>query len=339
MLGVALSILPVLAWVDYSQGYHMATLVDGVAAVAVLFLALSVRRFGVSRVAGLTLVVVFVLAVIGSVDKLDSTTNLVWFPVMPVLYVFLGGRRSGVVLTVFHFVIISAAHVLAAAEAIDASVWLQVSLAYWAAAMLAITYEYMQERLTGQLREMAERDLLTDLLNRRGMETRLLELSDFLIRHDVVVTLALMDVDHFKLVNDKHGHDVGDSVLMELSNQLTAAFRSSDYVCRWGGEEFLVALTRTGIDDAAPAFDRLRAQIAESRCLSQTPVTLSIGATEWHPGEDLHTALKRADTALYDAKRAGRNRIATLNSPPATGDTTGDIDWIDDEPERLSSAG
>jgi diguanylate cyclase (GGDEF)-like protein len=124
-----------------------------------------------------------------------------------------------------------------------------------------------------------------------------------------------MDIDHFKLVNDQHGHDVGDSVLTEVSNQLTAAFRSSDYVSRWGGEEFLIALTRTGIDDASLVLDRLRAQIADSRRLSRTPVTMSIGSTEWRPGEDLHTALKRADTALYEAKDAGRNRIARVRHP------------------------
>jgi diguanylate cyclase (GGDEF)-like protein len=315
MLGVALSVLPLLAWVDYQNGYYLATIIDGVAAVALLGLALSVRRLGVSRVARMTLVVVFVLAAIGSIDKLDSTPNLAWLPVMPVLYVFLGGLRNGVVLTVCHFLIISAAHRFMLPPAIDASVWLQVSLAYFTAATLAISYEFVQERLTGQLTELAERDRLTGLLNRRGMEKRLLELADFLSRHDVVVTLALMDIDHFKLVNDQHGHDVGDTVLSEVSGQLTAAFRSSDYVSRWGGEEFLIALTRTGIDDATLVLDRLRAQIAGSRRLTRTPVTLSIGSTEWRPGEDLDTALKRADTALYDAKNAGRNRIATVRHP------------------------
>jgi diguanylate cyclase (GGDEF)-like protein len=315
MLGVALSVLPLLAFVDYQNGYYLATLIDGVAAIVLLSLALCVTRLGVSRVARLTLAVVFVLAAIGSVDKLDSTPNLAWFPVMPVLYVFLGGLRAGVILTVCHYLIISAAHTLMPTETIDSSVWLQVSLAYFSAATLAISYEFVQERLTGQLRELAERDQLTGLLNRRGMEKRLLELSDFLSRHEVVVTLALMDIDHFKLVNDQHGHDVGDSVLTEISGQLTAAFRSSDYVSRWGGEEFLIALTRTDIDDAGRVLDRLRAQIANSRRLSLTPVTMSIGSTEWLPGEELDTALKRADTALYEAKDSGRNRITTARHP------------------------
>ena len=315
MLGVALSVLPLLAFVDYQNGYYLATLIDGVAAIALLSLAVSVKWLGVSRVARLTLVVVFVLAAIGSIDKLDSTANLAWLPVMPVLYVYLGGLRAGVILTVCHFLIISAAHTLMPSATIDSSVWLQVSLAYFTTATLAISYEFVQERLTAQLRELAERDRLTGLLNRRGMEKRLLELSNFLSRHDVVVTLALMDIDHFKLVNDQHGHDVGDSVLAEISGQLAAAFRSSDYVSRWGGEEFLIAMTRTGIDDASLVLDRFRAQIADSRCLSRTPVTMSIGSTEWRPGEELDTALKRADTALYKAKDSGRNRMATVRHP------------------------
>jgi diguanylate cyclase (GGDEF)-like protein len=325
MLGVVLLILPLLAWVDYQQGYVIAAVIDSLAVVALLGLILTVDRLGVRQVARLALLVAFVLAAIGSVDKLGSTPNLVWFPVMPVLYVFLGGLRLGCVLTVCHYFFISVSYffIPSVNGSLETSTWLQVSLAYWTASVLAFSYEYVQQQLNDRLRAMAERDRLTGLLNRRGMETRLEELAAFLERNDVVVTLALLDIDHFKDVNDRHGHDVGDSVLADTGRQLSGAFRRSDYVARWGGEEFLVVLTRTDLEQATPVLDGLRQSFAQTRSLPQTTITMSIGATEWVPGETLEAALKRADTALYQAKQQGRNRISTApseNSRPASRD-------------------
>jgi diguanylate cyclase (GGDEF)-like protein len=167
------------------------------------------------------------------------------------------------------------------------------------------------------LRALADHDPLTGLLNRRGMEERLRELSGFLERHEVVVTLALLDVDHFKRVNDEHGHDVGDAVLGEISRELQRVFRDSDYLARWGGEEFLVALTHTDLRQATSVLERLRAEIHGVSVFSVPSITLSMGAAEWRPGKDLNAALKQADVALYEAKKKGRNKLVAAPEVPA----------------------
>ncbi|MGE0621945.1 MAG: diguanylate cyclase [Pseudomonadales bacterium] len=308
ILGIAVAVLPVLAWVDYQQGYRFSALVELIAAVTLLSLVLTIRLLGPERASRWTLVVVFALAALGSVQKLDSTPNFAWFTVMPFLYISLGGLRLGGTLSAAHFLFITICYLTIGRDvvaAIGVGTLLQVALAYLTAAGLAFSYERVQRGLRRQLRTLAEHDPLTGLLNRRGMEKRLKELTEFLRRHDVAVTLAVLDIDHFKNVNDRHGHDTGDRVLQHLGEVLRRAFRSSDYLSRWGGDEFLVALTRTGISDARSVLERLRSEIAASTDLPE--VSLSIGAAEWRPGTDLSSALKQADMALYEAKESGRN--------------------------------
>jgi len=315
MLGIALVILPAVAWVDYGQGFLFSAMVEVFAAMALLMLTLSIRPLGAKRSAQLTLLIMFCLAALGSVEKLGSTPNFAWFSVMPFLYISIGGLRLGGCLTAAHFVFIAACYLLLEqplVTEIDTGTWIQVALAYFTAAGLAVSYEFGQRQLRLRLRALADHDPLTGLLNRRGMEKRLEELSSFLRRHDIVVTLALLDIDHFKQVNDKYGHDVGDTVLKEIGRELKRIFRTSDYLARWGGEEFLVALTHTNIDDATQVLERLRAEIAGLREFSVPSITLSMGAAEWHPDVDLSAALKQADVALYEAKERGRNNLVAV---------------------------
>jgi len=320
MLGIALLVLPAVAVVDYLQGYRFAAAVEFAAAATLLSLIFLIRPFGVRRTVKATLLAAFALGILGSVEKLGSTPNFAWLTVMPFLYIAFGGLGLGILLTVSHALFIAACYVVFARPvlaAIDTGTWIQVGLAYATAAGLAISYERSQRRLRDRLRALADHDHLTGLLNRRGMEERLRELSGFLKRHDVVVTLALLDVDHFKRVNDEHGHDVGDAVLGEISRELKRVFRGSDYLARWGGEEFLVALTHTDLGRATAVLERLRAEIHGVSVFSVPAITLSMGAAEWRPGTDLNAALKQADVALYEAKKKGRNKLVAAPEVPA----------------------
>jgi diguanylate cyclase (GGDEF)-like protein len=325
MLLMALVIFPAVAWVDYRQGYHFSALVEVLASVVLIGLGLLIRPLGTKRASRSALIVMFLLAALGSVEKLGSTPNFAWFTVVPFLYISLGGARLGGILTAAHLAFIVVCYALIAtpvAEAIPLGTWIQVGLAYLTAAGLAISYERVQRQLRHRLRDLAEHDPLTGLLNRRGMEKRLQELSGFLRRHDVVVTLALLDIDHFKQVNDAHGHDAGDAVLQELSRTFRRVFRSADYLSRWGGDEFLLALTRTGVSEASVVLERLKTEIGAMGGLPVPAVTLSMGAAEWQPGIDLATALKQADLALYAAKGRGRDKlIASVPARSSTGET------------------
>lgn len=320
MASVALVVLPGVAWVDYQQGFLFSMAVELLAATTLMVMVFLIDRLGVQRSIRVTLVLMFLLAVLGSIEKLDSTPNFAWFTVMPFLYISVGGLRLGGILTASHFSVIALFYLTFASEAasgLESGTWLRVGLAYLTAAGLAVSYEHAQRQLRNRLRALADHDPLTGLLNRRGMEKRLNELENFLGRHKVPVTLALLDIDHFKRVNDAFGHETGDAVLRELGRELRRIFRKSDYVARWGGEEFLVALTNSRLEDGTEVLERLRAEIASSNVFSVPSITLSMGAAEWHAEIGLDAALKEADNALYGAKGQGRNALvpATAASP------------------------
>jgi diguanylate cyclase (GGDEF)-like protein len=161
-----------------------------------------------------------------------------------------------------------------------------------------------------KLRRLATIDDLTGVLNRRGLEQ---SLGDF-EEAAQGMTLVLLDIDHFKRVNDRHGHDCGDEVLRRVAATVAANLRASDVFGRWGGEEFLIASQGTRVRDAARLAEKLRERIQASEISvagHHINVTASFGVSLSPPGAPAAAALKRADEALYRAKAAGRNRVET----------------------------
>jgi len=134
------------------------------------------------------------------------------------------------------------------------------------------------------------------------------------------LSLLLLDIDHFKAVNDRHGHDVGDRVLQSVAKRLSTSLRSSDLLARWGGEEFAILLPGTPLKGAATFADRLRAQVAEQR-LHGISITVSIGISALRPGEGPEALLRRVDAALYHAKNAGRNSVVVDAEPGGNGES------------------
>jgi diguanylate cyclase (GGDEF)-like protein len=166
-------------------------------------------------------------------------------------------------------------------------------------------------RRYSDLEDLAYRDELTELPNRRGSARQIDVLISRARRHGHQLALLLIDADRFKSVNDEHGHAVGDIVLRELAARLRERVRREDVVGRWGGEEFVVALPETTPDGAAAVAESLRAAISRAAVDAgdaSLHMTVSIGVAAW-TGEELDDLVARADTALYAAKAAGRNRV------------------------------
>jgi diguanylate cyclase (GGDEF)-like protein len=163
----------------------------------------------------------------------------------------------------------------------------------------------LQRRLVDQ----AITDPLTGAYNRRYMETRLAEALDKGRRRPAPASLLIIDIDHFKRVNDEHGHEAGDTVLKGIVAVIRARSRAVDLVFRMGGEEFVVLLPDTAEDDAATMADQLRLSIAEAALLDGVSVTASIGVAAAVAGDTVESWIKAADTAMYAAKEAGRNRV------------------------------
>jgi len=166
-------------------------------------------------------------------------------------------------------------------------------------------------------RTRATTDPLTQVLNRHGLEQRWARLQGEELAPGHAQALLVLDIDHFKRVNDSCGHDVGDRVLQELAVLLRRQLRSTDWLVRWGGEEFLVLLPSVRGDHVAALAEGLRNAV-ESHAFEPgvpAPVTVSVGVALRGPGEDFDALFKRADAALYEAKRAGRNRVVVAAGP------------------------
>jgi diguanylate cyclase (GGDEF)-like protein len=188
-----------------------------------------------------------------------------------------------------------------------------------------VALEETRRRLREQnslLRELAVVDELTGLHNRRFFERRLAYELDRFERYRHALGVVVFDVDHFKRINDTHGHPAGDEVLRRLSQVARETVRRVDILARWGGEEFTVLLPDTSASGAAAAAERLRVAVEKAEIVVdgvRIPVTISAGsaATFEGWGGDAEGLVRAADQALYRAKQEGRNRVVSAPLPPA----------------------
>ena len=159
------------------------------------------------------------------------------------------------------------------------------------------------------LREQASTDPLTGLRNRRSGEAVLQARMREFQQAGRTLSVAICDIDHFKRINDTFGHGTGDEVIVDVAWTLSTSVRDQDVAVRWGGEEFLLILVGTSIDGAVQIAERVRAGVQAVERPEVGEVTISIGVAQALDGDNVETVLSRADGALYEAKRAGRNRV------------------------------
>jgi two-component system cell cycle response regulator len=167
--------------------------------------------------------------------------------------------------------------------------------------------------LVEESERLAATDALTGLMNRRAFAAAMGAELARCAPYQYPLAFAILDVDHFKSINDRHGHALGDRVLVEISGLLASVPRRSDVAGRWGGEEFVVAWTSTDLAGGQSVTERLRAAIeafvVTDDAGARIPVTASFGLARWRPGESLDSLVARADRAMYASKSAGRNRV------------------------------
>ncbi len=163
---------------------------------------------------------------------------------------------------------------------------------------------------TTKLEEKASVDFLTKLYNRRKFNSFLeYEISKANRYKEQQLSILLVDIDYFKNVNDTFGHLVGDNILQEISKILTICSRDSDVVARWGGEEFILMLPQTNIEQAFFVAEKLRATIEKHKFDDVKHITCSIGVCQFHKSDNKDSLFKKVDQALYKAKNSGRNRV------------------------------
>jgi len=215
--------------------------------------------------------------------------------------------------------------------------WTQLALGQSKAASVQMEYLSRTDHLTGLSNRRSLygsiETLMNDVVN-TDSETLPLpdDRADGLERSRGTFTLMLLDIDHFKSVNDTYGHASGDTVLCCVAEVLQSFVRQRDLAGRWGGEEFVLVLPGVALEQGTRIAERLRERIAGARVLPGRHVTASFGVTCWRPGDTLEALMARADAAMYRAKQAGRNcvLIADEDTSSAVGPTRPELSSADD---------
>ncbi|MFZ5906649.1 MAG: diguanylate cyclase [Nitrospirota bacterium] len=166
-----------------------------------------------------------------------------------------------------------------------------------------------RKKMDAKLKELATTDILTGAYNRMGFDEIITREIERVKRNNKPLSILLFDIDHFKKINDKFGHHVGDSVLKTIANIVKRTIRKIDYFIRWGGEEFLILSPETDKKQAYILAERLRKDIENFTFDNLPRITISCGTAEFREEDTENTFIKKADDAMYTAKRQGRNRV------------------------------
>jgi len=257
-------------------------------------------------------VVVMLLLVIGVLVSVvrQGVYGVLWgYPAVLICYFVLSRRLAflfslGILVTLTLFV----------------AFWLdrELSVRVFATLLLTIMMVNFVLNITGELQEALMRQALTDPLtgafNRRRMEQTLEHVVELGRRHAPNNTMLMIDIDHFKAINDRLGHEAGDQVLRQIVAVINGRKRKVDLLFRIGGEEFMILLLETNATDATVVANDLRLRVEEAPLLQDQKVTLSVGICAQRAGQSAEDWIKCADTALYRAKRNGRNRVEIAES-------------------------
>ena len=309
---------------------ELAVLLGGYAVIAAAGTVLLVRLradrwFG--RLSVFAAFVLFSTSFVGILYFRDAN-YLVWaLTFIPVAFYFVGLREGLFWLGLFAVTIVGShrAYVQLGGDPLPATAVRESAFAFVVIAVFFAVFELIRELYAAkvylqnqQLQRRAAEDFLTGLPNRRTLQHELeLRLADT-DRTGAPFVLALADLDRFKQVNDRYGHAAGDDVLRDFAQVVRTTLRARDSFGRWGGEEFLLILPDTTLQEAHRVLERVRMAVSERTRLPE-PVTVSIGYTEWSRGDGADAMLRRADAAMYRAKEQGRDR-GVAETPPISDD-------------------
>ncbi len=232
-------------------------------------------------------------------------SNIYWAPPMVVSFYFILPPRQAQ-LFCLGFLLCMTPISLSLLASKDALAFMVSLLVTWASVQIFSTVVYRQER---RLQRMAVLDPLTGAYNRRYMMESLEQSWASFQRHHGSCPVAMFDIDHFKLINDELGHAEGDRVLEAICSSFKQRLRKEDRLFRYGGEEFLVLLQQSELEQAHQISLQFCQQVRDARILGERPLTISCGVAQIQTGDSVKSLLQRCDDALYRAKQNGRDRV------------------------------
>ncbi|MGB4497176.1 MAG: GGDEF domain-containing protein [Methylococcaceae bacterium] len=168
------------------------------------------------------------------------------------------------------------------------------------------------EQVNSELELLSITDKLTQIYNRVKLDSVLNHEINYANRYQTDFSVILIDIDHFKQVNDAHGHNTGDSVLIFMAQILKENVRNSDILGRWGGEEFLIILPQTNAQQAFELAEKIRKTVESAKFPVVNHKTISVGVTQYCSDDSVIELIERADGGLYDAKNTGRNKVVLV---------------------------
>ncbi len=301
----AVVLLPGFAANNFLQGRSIIGYVS-LAAITVLVLnAVLIHRNGYHVLRTFIISVPTLIFFIALVFKNQGIIGALWCtPAVLVFYFILPERYAWVANTLL--IIVAS---LYAWTSLETELALRVSATLTIASILAGIFVRIISSQQALLLEQAVSDPLSGLKNRMLLDEILEQAVNLSQRNKSPVTLLSLDIDHFKKINDRYGHGVGDRVIVGVADLLRARVRKSDTAFRTGGEEFLCLLHNCDRERGEKIAEEIRSEIMMAGFLSDQPVTVSLGVASHQPGETTESWLKRADDLLYRAKSAGRNRV------------------------------
>ena len=247
-----------------------------------------------------------------------------WAFILPVACFSVMGRKKGMAVTIIYFflnlLLMTASEQIMLSKPYTSFVVIRFSIVYIILTFIIYYYESSQQMLINYIQHEKEefakaskQDPLTGLYNRREMWARMEIERERQLRMSKPFTVVIGDIDNFKDVNDKFGHDSGDYVLVTLAKLMKDMVRGIDFTARWGGEEFLIMLVETDLDDGQNVAERIRRKIESTKFEYNDvtiPITMTFGLSVYKgASDDIEACIKRADQALYKGKYQGKNKV------------------------------
>jgi diguanylate cyclase len=310
ILPLALSTVAVLgvlpfAFIRIANGDWMMAAVDTIIIIGFTFLAFSVLRPRRVRFASLSISILCVVGVLTTV-YIRGEQQIFW--AYPALLATFYLAKPGEAVLISTLTIIALVPVLIPKMGGIMATTTFVTLI--ATSVFAYAFAYLSRGQRDQLLQLARKDPLTGAGNRRALDEKLMEVCALQARANTPSSLVLIDIDNFKEINDEFGHAVGDQILVRLTEIIELRIRVTDSLYRIGGEEFVVVIEGQTKDKARRMAEQLRTLVEANELAPEGSVTISLGVAELALGESPEDWIRRADLALYESKRCGRNQTS-----------------------------
>lgn len=297
-----ISIIPFLIYRIVEENWFMVVL-NSVIVIGMSLIFIYVYKMNEAKWASVFLVIVVLSGGLFSFYVNDSNAIYWIYPSMMATFFIVKPRHGFIINFVVYFIYLP--RLVTTYDVIQIGI---ISISVFLTNIIAFSFSEGQRNQAEKLRRLASEDYLTKTGNRRALDVKLKKIHKTLKNHDNFASLILLDLDHFKRVNDEHGHLIGDGVLVEITTLLKEQINDRANIFRYGGEEFIVVCEKKGVTEAFGFAESFRKNVKNNIKVAGKPVTISLGVAEYNKEESIDEWIHRVDLALYQAKNQGRDR-------------------------------